>query len=77
MDPLPGREEITRLLAALADTGPSDEVVHFDLPAGSWRQVATGTHVSLEGVEGEYARLGGGGHHVPVPARSFLVWVRD
>lgn len=25
MDPLPGREEITRLLAALADTGPSDE----------------------------------------------------
>jgi len=61
----------------LANNGSADGMIHFDLPAGSWRQVANRAQVSLEGVEGEFARLGSGGHHVPVPARSFLVWVRD
>jgi hypothetical protein len=61
----------------LANNGGQSETLHFDLPSGRWRQVADGERISLDGVDGAYARLGGGGHHVPVPARSFLVWVRE
>ncbi|HSG50029.1 MAG TPA: hypothetical protein VLA43_19550, partial [Longimicrobiales bacterium] len=61
----------------LANNGPRDETLHFDLPDGSWRQVADRERMSLDGVDGEFARLGGGGHHVPVPAQAFLIWVRD
>jgi hypothetical protein len=60
----------------LANSGSREGTFRFQLPAGEWRQVADRERVDLAGVEGERARLGGGPHEVPVPAGSFLVWVK-
>jgi pullulanase/glycogen debranching enzyme len=59
----------------LANSGESEGVFRVDLPDGDWRQVGNRERVDLEGVEGEYARLGGGAHEVRVPPGSFLIWV--
>jgi hypothetical protein len=59
----------------LANSGEREGVFRVDLPDDDWRQVGDRERVDLDGVEGEYARLGGGTHEVPVPPGSFLVWV--
>ncbi len=59
----------------LANSGPREGLFRFDLPDGVWRQVADRERVDLDGVRGEYARLGGGTQEVRVPAGAFLVWV--
>ena len=59
----------------LANSGTHEGTFRFDLPDGAWRQVGERERVDLDGVEGEYARLGGGMHEVRVPAGAFLVWV--
>ncbi len=59
----------------LANSGEREGLFRFDLPGGDWRQVVDRERVDLDGVEGEYARLGGGRQEVRVPAGSFLVWV--
>ncbi len=59
----------------LANSGTEAGVFRFDLPDGDWRQVGGRERVDLEGVEGEFARLGGGTHEVPVPGGAFLIWV--
>jgi pullulanase/glycogen debranching enzyme len=61
----------------LADSGGDEGVFRFELPEGVWRQVGDRERVDLAGVESPYARLGGGAREVRVPAKSFLVWVRD
>jgi pullulanase/glycogen debranching enzyme len=59
----------------LANSGGRAGTFRFDLPAGAWRQVGDRERVDLNGVEGEFARLGGGAHEVRVPGGSFLIWV--
>ena len=61
----------------LANSGPHDGTFQFDLPAGEWRQVGARERVDLRGVDGPQARLRGGAQEVPVPAGSFLIWVRE
>lgn len=61
----------------LANSGPVEGVFRFDLDDGAWRQVGEGVRVDLGGVEGAYARLGGGAHEVRAQAKTFLIWVRD
>jgi pullulanase/glycogen debranching enzyme len=61
----------------LANSGADEGVFRFDLPEGDWRQVGGRERVNLDGVEGEFARLGRGRQEVPVPAGAFLVWVAD
>jgi pullulanase/glycogen debranching enzyme len=60
----------------LANSGSHEGVFRFDLPDGAWRQVGSWDRVDPNGVEGAYARLGGGAQEVRVPAGSFLIWVR-
>jgi pullulanase/glycogen debranching enzyme len=61
----------------LANSGIDDGVFELDLPDGSWRQVGSQDRVDhVQGVAGEFARLAGE-TQVPVPAGSFLIWVRD
>jgi pullulanase/glycogen debranching enzyme len=59
----------------LANSGTHEGVFRFDLPDGDWRHVVDRERVDLDGVEGEFARLGGGAQEVRVPGGSFLVWV--
>jgi pullulanase/glycogen debranching enzyme len=59
----------------LANSGERAGVFRFDLPDGTWRQVGDRERVDLAGVEGEFARLQGGTHEVPVPSGAFLIWV--
>ncbi len=59
----------------LANSGTQEGVFHFDLPDGGWRQVGDRERVDLQGVDGSYARLGGGTHEVRVAAGAFLIWV--
>jgi pullulanase/glycogen debranching enzyme len=59
----------------LANSGTQEGVFRFDLAVGEWRQVGDRERVDLDGIEGEYARLGAGVHEVRVPAGAFLVWV--
>ena len=59
----------------LANSGTHEGVFRFNLRAGVWRQVVGRDRVDLDGIDGEYAQLGGGKHEVRVPAGSFLVWV--
>jgi pullulanase/glycogen debranching enzyme len=61
----------------LTNNGHGEDAARFTLPDGNWRQVANVDRVSLEGVDGPYARLGGGAHELRIPARSFQVWVRN
>jgi pullulanase len=61
----------------LANSGSGEGTFGFELPDGSWSQVADRERVDPGGVAGAYARLGGGGHEVRGPAGSFLVWVRE
>jgi pullulanase/glycogen debranching enzyme len=61
----------------LANSGKHEGSFRFDLPAGAWRQVGELERVDLDGVEGEWGRLGGGTHEVRVPGGAFLVWVRS
>jgi len=61
----------------LANNGPQDATLTVELPEGAWRQVADRERVVLTGVEGPQQHLGGGTHGLQVPARSFLIWVRD
>jgi len=60
----------------LANSGTTDGTFQFELPAGSWRQVADRDHVNLDGVM-DASTLDGGEHQVRVPGGSFLIWVRD
>jgi len=78
--------EDTRLLGyvvggrvlVLANSGPVEGTFDVELPEGSWRMVADGAQVALDGAfVGPHARLVGGVHELSVPARSFLVWVRE
>jgi pullulanase/glycogen debranching enzyme len=59
----------------LANSGTRDGVFRLSLPDGVWRQVGSRERVDLDGVEGRYARLGGGTQEVRVSAGSFLIWV--
>ena len=59
----------------LANSGAHEGLFRFDLPDGAWRQVGNRERVDVDGVEGEFARLGGGSHEVPVPGGAFMVWV--
>lgn len=59
----------------LANSGTHEGIFRFDLPVGEWRQVGHRERVDLNGVGGEYGRLGGGTHEVRVPAGAFLIWV--
>jgi pullulanase/glycogen debranching enzyme len=61
----------------LANNGPQDATLTVELPEGAWRQVADRERVVLTGVEGPQQHLGGGTHGLQVPAKSFLIWVRD
>ena len=61
----------------LANSGTTEGLFRFALPAGIWRQVGDRERVDLGGVDGTNARLGGGTHAVPVPAGAMLIWVRD
>jgi pullulanase/glycogen debranching enzyme len=61
----------------LANSGMHEGLFQFDLPDGAWRQVGGLERVDLAGVDGEFARLGGGTHEVQVPGGAFLVWVRE
>ncbi|MEJ2539108.1 MAG: alpha-amylase family glycosyl hydrolase [Gemmatimonadota bacterium] len=61
----------------LTNNGLWDQTMTVDLPEGSWRQVADRERVDLVGVEGAHQHLAGGTHEIPVPAGSFLIWVRD
>ncbi len=61
----------------LANSGPREGKFRFELPVGDWRQVGGPERVDLDGVDGEFARLGGGPHEVPVQAGAFLVWVSN
>jgi hypothetical protein len=61
----------------LANCGTADGVFELDLPDGSWRQVGSQDRVDhVHGVEGDFATLKGEAQ-IPVPAGSFLIWVRD
>lgn len=61
----------------LANSGAQDGSFTVELE-GAWRPVGSRERVDLAGgVEGELARLGGGTHEIDVPARSFLIWVRE
>jgi pullulanase/glycogen debranching enzyme len=61
----------------LANCGTADGVFELDLPEGSWRQVGSQDRVDhVHGVEGDFATLKGE-VQIPVPAGSFLIWVRD
>ncbi|UCC74074.1 MAG: pullulanase, partial [Gemmatimonadota bacterium] len=60
---------------ALANSGTNEGVFRFDLPDGPWRQVGDRERVDLDGVEGEFAQLGGGTQEVRVPGGAFFVWV--
>jgi pullulanase/glycogen debranching enzyme len=61
----------------LANCGTADGVFELDLPDGSWRQVGSQDRVDhVHGVEGDFATLKGE-VQIPVPAGSFLIWVRD
>jgi pullulanase/glycogen debranching enzyme len=59
----------------LANSGTHEGVFRFDLPEGDWRQVGDRERVDLDGVEGEFARLGGGTQEVRVPGGALLIWV--
>ncbi|UCC49848.1 MAG: pullulanase, partial [Gemmatimonadota bacterium] len=59
----------------LANSGTHEGVFRFDLPDGAWRQVGDRERVDLDGVEGDFARLGGGTQEVRVPGGAFLIWV--
>jgi pullulanase/glycogen debranching enzyme len=59
----------------LANSGTHEGVFRFDLPEGDWRQVGDREQVDLDGVEGEFARLGGGTQEVRVPGGALLIWV--
>jgi hypothetical protein len=61
----------------LANSGSRPGVFELELPPGSWRQVADGKRVDLDGVGGPTARLNGGRQRVEVPAGAFLVWVAE
>jgi pullulanase/glycogen debranching enzyme len=61
----------------LANNGANEGVFRFELPEGDWRQVGDRERVDLNGVEGEFARLGGGTQEVRVPGGAFLVWVSE
>jgi pullulanase/glycogen debranching enzyme len=61
----------------LANCGTADGVFELDLPDGSWRQVCSQDRADhVHGVEGDFATLKGE-VQIPVPAGSFLIWVRD
>ena len=65
-------------ILVLADNGTGEGVFRFDLPDGSWRQVADRERVDLmRGVGGPYARLRGGPQEIRVGGGSFLIWVRE
>jgi pullulanase/glycogen debranching enzyme len=59
----------------LANSGTVEGVFRFDLPDGDWRQVGDQVRIDLDGVESEFARLGGETQEVRVPAGAFLIWV--
>ena len=59
----------------LANSGTREGVFRFVLPDGDWRQVGGREAIDLNGVPGDFARLGGGEQEVRVPGGSFLVWV--
>jgi pullulanase/glycogen debranching enzyme len=61
----------------LANSGTEEGVFRFDLPDGDWRQVGDREWVDLDGVEGEFSRLGGGTQEVRVQGGSFLIWVSE
>ncbi len=61
----------------LANSGEREAVFRFDLPDREWRQVGDRERVDLDGVEGEFSRLGGGMQEVTVPGGAFLVWVSE
>ena len=61
----------------LANSGMHEGLFRFDLPDGTWRQVGDLEQVDLAGVEGEFARLGGGTQEVRVRGGAFLVWVSE
>lgn len=62
----------------LANNGSVEGSFDVELPGGTWRQVADGVRFDMDGgFEGALARLGPGTSRVVVPAKSFLVWVRD
>jgi hypothetical protein len=62
----------------LANSGTDTGSFRFDLADGVWRQVGDRERVDhVMGVEGDFARLTGGEHEIPVPGGSFLIWVRE
>ncbi|MDH3455758.1 MAG: alpha-amylase family glycosyl hydrolase [Gemmatimonadota bacterium] len=62
----------------LANSGTAQGSFRFELSNGDWRQVGDRERVDhVVGVGGEFAVLSGGVHEIPVPAGSFLIWVRD
>ncbi|MDT8341172.1 MAG: alpha-amylase family glycosyl hydrolase [Longimicrobiales bacterium] len=61
----------------LANNGPADGALDVELPAGRWLRVSDGLRVHAERIGAPGADLDGGAHHLPLPARSFLIWVRE
>jgi pullulanase/glycogen debranching enzyme len=69
---------VGELILVLANAGRQEGLFDFDLPEGTWLQVADREQVDpVAGVAGPMARLSGGAHTLRAPAGSFLIWVRD